>query len=71
MRYVAVVSAVLVSGCAVDWTRPGASPEQARQDYAECDISAAGKYPMNMEHYAVLRDQETQYCMRQKAIGVT
>jgi|HubBroStandDraft_4_1064222.scaffolds.fasta_scaffold2494720_1 hypothetical protein len=81
MRYLAIVFAALISGCAMDWSRPGASPEQMRQDYAACDISATGKYPESVVHItntdphepsknidtnAILRDQETQYCMRQK-----
>jgi len=63
------------------WNRPGTSPEQMHQDYAACDISATGKYPETMIHVdsdnrheasrdvdtnAILRDQEIQYCMRQK-----
>jgi hypothetical protein len=65
----------------MDWSRPGTGPEQVRQDYAECDILATGKYPENVVHIdsysphepsrdvdtnAVLRDEETQYCMRQR-----
>ncbi len=81
MRYPVIASAVLISGCVMDWSRPGTSPEQMRQDYGACDIVATSKYPENIVHIdsnrihepsrdvdtnAILRDQETQYCMRQK-----
>jgi hypothetical protein len=58
MRYFAVVTVVLVSGCAMDWSRPGSSPEQVRQDYAECDISATGKHPPNVIKAGSLRPGE-------------
>jgi hypothetical protein len=63
------------------WIRPNTNPDQTHQDYAECEITAYGKYPENMVHIdsqsrrepsrdvdtnTTLRDEETKYCMRQR-----
>jgi hypothetical protein len=73
--------AALICGCAMSWVRPGSSPEQARDDNAACQISAAGHYPPNIirahslssgepkldqDVNALLRDEDAKFCMRQK-----
>jgi hypothetical protein len=65
----------------MSWVRPGSSPEQARDDNAACQISAAGHYPPNIirahslssgepkldqDVNALLRDEDAKFCMRQK-----
>jgi len=71
----ALLSLVAVEGCTMGWVRPNTSPDQ------ECHIAAYGKYPERMVHIesdsrrepsrdedsnSVLRDEEANYCMRQK-----
>jgi hypothetical protein len=77
----AIVVALLLCACTMAWTRANTSPEQRHQDYAECEITAYGKYPENVAHIAsdnvrepskdvdtneTLRNEETNYCMRQR-----
>jgi len=74
-------SITLITGCSVGWVRPGSSAEQTRTDNAECQFSAAGKYPPNIirahsldsgepkldeDANSLLRNEEVKYCMRQK-----
>lgn len=81
MRQFVPVFALLISGCTLTWIRPNTSSQQMHQDYAECEITAYGKYPANMVHLSsesprepsrdvdantILRDEETKYCMRQR-----
>jgi len=40
------------------WVRPNATEEQTRNDYAECQISAAGEYPPNISKAGSLRPGE-------------
>ena len=76
-----IATAALVAGCAMGWVRPDTTAEQTRGDNAECQISAAGKYPPNIiragslrpsepsidtDANELLRDEEAKYCMRQK-----
>ena len=78
---VTIAAAVLVSGCSMVWVRPNTTLEQTRNDNAECQISAAGKYPPNIiragslrpgepsidtDANELLRDEEAKYCMRQR-----
>jgi hypothetical protein len=80
---VSVVTAAttLVAGCTMGWVRPSTTAEQTHSDYAECEISAAGKYPPNIikagslrvgepsidsDANQLLRDEETKFCMRQR-----
>jgi hypothetical protein len=80
---VSVVTAAttLVVGCTMGWVRPSTTAQQAHSDYAECEISAAGKYPPNIikagslrpgepsidsDANQLLRDEETKFCMRQR-----
>ena len=72
---------VLTAGCTMSWVRPGTPPDQTREDSADCNIQAYGKYPERMVHVegagrdhpsydedtnTTLRDEEAKYCMRQK-----
>ncbi len=74
-------SVTLITGCTMGWVRSGSSAEQTRNDNAECQFSAAGKYPPNIirahsldsgepkldeDANSLLRDEEGKYCMRQK-----
>jgi len=69
-------AAALIAGCTMGWVRPNTSAEQSHEDYAECEISAAGRYPPYIRggsHDANqdLRDEETKYCMRQRGYTYT
>jgi hypothetical protein len=74
-------SVTLIAGCTMGWVRSGSSAEQTRNDNAECQLSAAGKYPPNIirahsldsgepkldeDANSLLRDEEGKFCMRQK-----
>jgi hypothetical protein len=77
---IATWAALLLSGCAMGWVRPGTSFEQTHDDSSYCDIESYGKYPVNIVHVdspsahepydvdtnRILRDNEAKYCMRQK-----
>ena len=78
---VTAAAAALAAGCSIGWVRPNASPEQIRNDNAECQVSAAGKYPpiiiragslrpgepsIDTDSNELLRNEEAKYCMRQK-----
>jgi hypothetical protein len=80
---VGVVTAAIavVAGCTMGWVRSSTTAEQTRSDHAECEISAAGKYPpdiikagslrraepsIDTDVNELLRDEEAKYCMRQR-----
>lgn len=50
MRYVASsVLCMLLSGCAHEWTRPGATPTQRDQALESCTVQAEQKFPVRNE----------------------
>jgi hypothetical protein len=78
---VSTAAAALVVGCTMGWTRPNTTADQTRNDNAECQISAAGRYPPNIiparslptggpsidaDANQLLRDEEAKYCVRHK-----
>src|ERR1700740_535410 len=78
---VAATATALLAGCTMGWVRPNTTAEQTRSDNAECQISAAGKYPPNViragslrpgepsidtDANELLRGEEAKYCMRQR-----
>ena len=78
---VTAAATALLAGCTMGWVRPNTTAEQTRSDNAECQISAAGKYPPNViragslrpgepsidtDANELLRDEEAKYCMRQR-----
>ena len=75
------VAVAFLVGCTLGWVRSNTTAEQTRGDNADCQISAAGKYPPNIvkagslrpgepsidtDANELLRDEEAKYCMRQR-----
>lgn len=73
--------AMTLAGCVSGWVRDGSTPDQAREDHAECSMPAAYHYPPNVIHAhslnaaqpaldedadGLLRDENANYCLRQK-----
>lgn len=78
---ITIVAAGLAAGCSMGWVRPDTTGQQTRDDNADCQIAAAGKYPPNViragslrpgepsidsDANGLLRDEEAKYCMRQR-----
>jgi hypothetical protein len=74
-----LTTAMLCACAPMVWVRPDTTPEQAKSDGAECQISAYGKYPEKevvitpgdkrepstfQDSNDTLRDAEAAYCMR-------
>lgn len=47
--WLAVAMAALVTGCAHQWTRPGATPAMRQQELEACGVQAEQKFPVRNE----------------------
>ena len=71
----------LLAGCTMGWVKPGASPDQVREDNVECYAAAAAQYPASIvrahslfsggpardeDANARAREEAVKLCLRQK-----
>lgn len=49
IRFCMMLAVVALSGCAHQWTRPGATPQMLQRDLESCSTQAEQKFPVHNE----------------------
>jgi hypothetical protein len=68
---VSAVILVLLSGCAMQWSRPNVTKEELVQDREQCELQAQSTYPVvmlssNTDANAITRSNAVDACLRSR-----